>query len=97
VTTIQVMTEFLSLAEVKAKLSEVLDRVESTHEHIVVTRRGKPVALIMSPDEYEGLEDTLDLLSTPDALEEIREARAAIDRGECLTADELRAKYLKKK
>jgi antitoxin YefM len=68
-----------------------------TQEHVVVTRRGKPVALIMSADEYEGLEDTLDILSTPGALEEIREARAEIDRGEYLTAAELRAKYLKKK
>jgi antitoxin YefM len=96
VTTIQVMTKYISLAEAKAKLSEVLDGIESTQEHVVVTRRGKPVALIMSPDEYEGLEETLDILSTPGALEQIRQADAEIDAGNWVGAAELRAKYLKK-
>jgi antitoxin YefM len=93
---IPVMTKFMSLAEVKAKLSEVLDDIESTQEHVVVTRRGKPVALIMSADEYEGLEDTLDILSTPGALDEIREARAEIDRGEYYTADQIREQFIRK-
>jgi antitoxin YefM len=95
-TTIQVMTKYISLAEAKAKLSEVLDGVETTQEHVIVTRRGKPVALIMSPDEYEGLEETLDILSTPGALEQVRQADAEIDAGNWVTAAELRAKYLKK-
>jgi antitoxin YefM len=90
------MTKYISLAEAKAKLSEVLDGIESTQEHVVVTRRGKPVALIMSPDEYEGLEETLDILSTPGALEQIRQADAEIDAGNWVSAAELRAKYLKK-
>jgi antitoxin YefM len=90
------MTKYISLAEAKAKLSEVLDGVETTQEHVIVTRRGKPVALIMSPDEYEGLEETLDILSTPGALEQIRRADAEIDAGNWVGAAELRAKYLKK-
>jgi antitoxin YefM len=90
------MTKYISLAEAKAKLSEVLDGVETTQEHVIVTRRGKPVALIMSPDEYEGLEETLDILSTPGALEQIRRADAEIDAGNWVSAAELRAKYLKK-
>jgi antitoxin YefM len=94
---IPVMTKFMSLAEVKAKLSEVLDGIESTQEHVVVTRRGKPVALIMSADEYEGLEDTLDILSTPGALDEIREAHAEVLAGHYFTAEDIREKYLKKK
>ncbi len=96
-TIIQVMTKFMSLAEAKAKLSEVLDIVESTQEHIVVTRRGKPVALIMSPDEYEGLDETLDILSTPGAVEQIRQADAEIDAGHYYTADQIREQFIRKK
>jgi antitoxin YefM len=96
-TTIQVMTKYISLAEAKAKLSEVLDGVEATQEHVIVTRRGKPVALIMSPDEYEGLEETLDILSTPGALEQIRQADAEIDAGNYYTADQIREQFLTKK
>jgi PHD/YefM family antitoxin component YafN of YafNO toxin-antitoxin module len=49
----------------------------------------------MSPEDLEALEDTLDLLSDPKALEEIKEAREDLARGKALTGDDLRAKYLR--
>jgi prevent-host-death family protein len=88
------MSETLPLAEVKAKLSEMVDRVEHTHDRITVTRNGRPAAVLISPDELASLEETLDLLSDPEALAQIREARAAVDSGDYLTGDDLRAKYL---
>ncbi len=85
-----------SLADVKAHLSEIVDLVESQNERIVITRHGRPAAVIMSPDDLESLEDTLDILATPGALEEIRAAEADVRAGTYLTAAELRAKYLGK-
>ncbi len=64
------------------KLSEILAEVERTHERVVITRHGRPIAVIVSPDDLESLEETLNVLSTPGALEEIQQARAAIGRGE---------------
>ena len=96
-TSIVVMTETRSLADAKAHLSEIIDLVEETHERVVITRRGKPAAVILSPDELEGLEETLDLMATPGALEEIKAADAEVRAGNYLTAAELRAKYIKKK
>ena len=90
------MSETRSLADAKAHFSEIIDLVETQHERVVITRHGKPAAIIMSPDDLESLEETLDILSTPGALEEIRAAEAEIDRGEYFTAAELRAKYLNK-
>ena len=95
-TRILVMSETRSLADAKAHFSEIIDLVEKQHERVVITRHGKPAAIIMSPDDLESLEETLDILSTPGALEEIRAAEAEIDRGEYFTAAELRAKYLNK-
>jgi antitoxin YefM len=88
-----VMSETLPLAEVKAKFSEMIDRVEHTHDRITVTRNGRPAAVIISPDELASLEETLELLSDPDAMTELREAKAAIQTGDYVTGDELRAKY----
>jgi prevent-host-death family protein len=88
-----VMSETLPLAEVKAKLSEMVDRVEHTHDRITVTRNGRPAAVIISPDELASLEETLELLSDPDAMTELRQAKAAIEAGDYVTGDELRAKY----
>ncbi|MDQ6948832.1 MAG: type II toxin-antitoxin system Phd/YefM family antitoxin [Actinomycetota bacterium] len=90
------MPETLPLAEIKAHLSEIVDRVEREHERVVLTRNGRPAAVIMSPGDLEALEDTLDLLSDPEALAEIEAARDDAAKGLVVAADELRAKYLHK-
>jgi len=89
VTIIQVMTT-IPLADAKARLSAVLDEVRDTHDRVVITRNGRPEAVIMSVSDLEALEETLDLLSTPDALDEVRAAEAEIARGETIGAEELR-------
>ena len=88
-TRIQVMTT-IPLADAKAHLSAVLDGVRDTHERVVITRNGRPEAVIMSVSDLESLEETLDLLSTPGAVDEINAAEAEIARGEAIGADELR-------
>jgi antitoxin YefM len=80
----------IPLADAKARLSAVLNEVRDTHDRIVITRNGRPEAVIMSVSDLESLEETLDLLSTPGALDEIREAAAEIARGEAIDAEELR-------
>ena len=80
----------IPLADAKARLSAVLDEVRDTHDRVVITRNGRPEAVIMSVSDLETLEDTLDLLSTPGALDDIRAAEAEIARGEAIAADELR-------
>lgn len=94
-TVIVVMSETLPLAEIKTHLSEIVDRVEREHDRVVLTRKGRPAAVIMSPSDLEALEDTLDLLSDPVALAQIRAAQADIANGRLLSAEELRAKYLR--
>src|SRR5207249_4522341 len=64
-TIILVMTETLALAQVKARFSELADRVESEHDRIVVTRNGRPVVVLVSPDDLESLEETLAIVSRP--------------------------------
>jgi antitoxin YefM len=93
-TMIRVMSETLSLAEIKAHLSEIVDRIESQHERIVLTRHGRPAAVLMSPDDLAALEDTLELLSDPLAMAEIDAGRRDLAEGRTVSADELRAKYL---
>jgi antitoxin YefM len=91
VTRIVVMTNIQSLAEVKAHLSSYVDQVEQQHERVVITRNGRPAALLINPDELEALEDTLDLLSNPEAMAELAEAEADIAAGRAIGLAELRA------
>lgn len=71
-----------SLRDVRDHLSEVIDRVEHQHERVVVTRNGKPAAVIVSPEDLAQLQETIDVLSDPQALADIREADAAYARGD---------------
>lgn len=91
-TRILVMSETLPLAQVKSKFSEMVDRVEHTHDRIIVTRNGRPAAVLISPDDLASLEDTLELLSDPDAMRQLAEAKRAAD-GDYITSDELRSRF----
>ncbi len=71
-----------SLRTVRDHLSEVVDRVERQHERVIVTRNGRPAAVLISPDDLAGLEETLSVLSDPEALADIREGDAAYATGD---------------
>jgi prevent-host-death family protein len=62
----------LPLSEVKMKLSAIVDRVETMDEEVVITRNGRPAAILVSPDEYESWKETVAVKSTPGLLDEIR-------------------------
>jgi prevent-host-death family protein len=71
-----------SLRDVRDHLSEVIDRVEQQHDRVVITRNGRPAAVILSPDDLAQLEETIDVLGDSEALADIREADAAYARGD---------------
>jgi prevent-host-death family protein len=68
------------LRTVRDHLSEFVDRAEREHERVVVTRNGRPAAVLIGYRDLESLEETLDILSDPAALDEIREAEAEVAR-----------------
>ena len=73
-----VMPETMSLAAVKARFSELVDRVERQQDRVVVTRNGKPAAVLISADDLESLEETLAVMSDRSLAAQIRESRQAI-------------------
>ncbi len=86
--------EHLSLADVKNRLSEVIDRLEREHGRVVVTKHGRPAAVMLSVEDLESLEETLEILSNPRLLDEVRsgERDARAGRKERSTRDELVAR-----
>lgn len=71
----------LPLAEVKNRLSEVVEQVEIEHARVTITKHGRPAAVLISADDLESLEETLALLSDPEVLAQIRASRADLDAG----------------
>ncbi len=68
----------LSLSEAKAKLSGLVEDVERRDEEVVITRNGRPAAVLVSPDEYESWKETLAIRSDKDLMREIKAGLAAL-------------------
>jgi antitoxin YefM len=85
------MSTPLSLAEVKAHLSELVSQVNRQHERVTVTVHGKPSAVLISTHDLESMEETIALLSNEQAMRDLAASEAELDRGETVTHDELAA------
>jgi prevent-host-death family protein len=80
----------LPLSDAKARLSELVEEVTSRDEVITITRNGRPVAVLVSPDEFESWKETVAVRSDPELMEEIRRGLRALKRGAKLySLDEL--------
>jgi antitoxin YefM len=71
----------LPLAELKNQLSEVLERVGREHGRVVITKHGRPAAVMLSVEDLESLEETLAILSDPKLMREVRRAQRETDAG----------------
>jgi antitoxin YefM len=68
------IAEQMPLADVKNRLSEVVDRLEREHGRVVITKHGHPAAVVISVEDLESLEETLDVMGSGALLDDIREA-----------------------
>jgi len=72
------------LRTVRDHLSDFVDRAEREHERVVVTRNGRPAAVLIGYDDLAALEETLEILSDAEAMADIREAHNEVTRGEVI-------------
>lgn len=91
------MAKTVPVKELRAELAELLDEVADRREHVIVTRRGRPAAAIVPIDEYEGLEETAEILSDPAAVRAIQRGLADLEAGRTATVDDLKSDLEKRK
>ena len=72
----------MSLADVKNRLSEVVDRLEREHGRVIITKHGHPAAVVISVEDLESLEETLDIMDSAALLADIRESLAELSAGQ---------------
>ena len=75
-------SEHVPLGEVATRLAELVERVEHEHGRVVITADGRPAAVLISVDDLESLEETLEIMSDRELMAEIREAEREIEAGE---------------
>ena len=78
------MSETIPFTEAKAHLSDLVDRTSREHERFVVTRNGRPAAVLLSPEDLESLEETVDVLQDRALLDSIRKSRLEATEGKRL-------------
>jgi antitoxin YefM len=84
------MAKLVPVREFRSRLSELLSDVADRRDHVLVTRNGKPAAVLVPIDEYQALEETAEILSDSDTLSAIEAGLAELSRDETVTLEQLR-------
>ncbi|MCA1726130.1 MAG: type II toxin-antitoxin system Phd/YefM family antitoxin [Actinobacteria bacterium] len=84
------MSEYVPLTEARARLSDLVDAVEGRHEQVVITRHGRPVAVLVSMEEQAAVEETLEILQDEELLEALRESEEDVRAGRTIPLSEVR-------
>ncbi len=84
------MAKTVPVREFRSNLGELLSDVADRRDHVLVTRNGKPAAVLVPVDEYDALEETAEILSDPDALAALEAGLAELERGDTVELAELR-------
>ncbi len=79
----------LSLSDAKARLSRLVDDVSRRDERVTITRNGRPAAVLVSPDEYESWQATLEILSDREFARDVRRGLRGLRRAKTYTLDDL--------
>ena len=70
--------KIMSLSEAKMKLSELVDTICSIDEEIVITKNGRPAAVIVSTDEFESWKETIRIKSNAELMKEIKKGLSSL-------------------
>lgn len=83
--------------DARNRLSDLVDSVDRTHDRVTITRHGKAAAVLMAPDDLEALEETIDVLASPEAMRQLAASREDRKRGDVLDQAELAELMRKRK
>jgi len=83
--------KFVPVGEARQHFSELITEVQKYREHVMITKNGRPAAMMISFDEWEEITETEFWRSQPGIMEDIAAAKAEIERGEFITVEQMRA------
>jgi antitoxin YefM len=91
------VAKIVPVREFRNRLSELLSDVADRRDHVLVTRNGKPAAVLVPVDEYEALEETAEILSDPDALAAIEAGALELSRDQTVTLEDVRRELVERR
>jgi prevent-host-death family protein len=84
------MVNTITLKQLRPGLPKVINYIDARLDRYIITKRGKPVAVMMSTDDYEGLLETIEILSDRETARRIKKAKQEIKKGNTVSLEELR-------
>lgn len=84
------MSKTVPFTEARSRLTELLDEIERVHEHVVIIRNGRPSAVMMAPDEYDSLIETLEVLADHEAMADLQASRDDVDAGRVFELEDVK-------
>lgn len=81
--------KILPLSEAKDRLSRIVGEVAERDERVMITRNGRPAAILVSPEEFESWQATIDILSDPDLMAQLQRSKKAMRKAKTYTIEEL--------
>lgn len=81
----------LPVADARANFSRIVESASTTHERFDVTRNGSRVAVLLGADDYDGLMETIAILSDSDALAAVGQGMSDLAAGRAYDSDDVRA------
>jgi len=84
------MTRTITLKALRPGLPKVANAIESKLDRYIVTRRGEPVMMLISPEDYEGLLETIEILSDKASVKRIKKSRKDVRAGKTISLEALR-------
>lgn len=83
------MTHLISISNVRARLPALVDKVNKKLDRVTITVNGQPKAVLVSAKELESLEETLEILSNPKLMKDLKKAEKEVEEGKYITLDQL--------
>lgn len=84
------MVTTVSVKELRPALPRVIKRIDDRLDRYIITKRGKPIVVMLSVDDYDALMETLDILADPKAMAGIRRGEEDIRKGRTRPWDEIK-------
>jgi len=82
--------ETIPLSDAKARLSEIADDVDRTHQRVQITKNGRSYVVLISAQDLDSMEATLELLADPAATERVRQAQIDLAAGAGTSGEQMR-------
>jgi antitoxin YefM len=84
-----IIQDYIPVTKAKSKLLDIIRKIESSDDTVAITKNGVPEAVLLSMSKFEGLVETLAVLSDENAMKSLRKSIKEAGKGKWLDFDEV--------